>query len=92
MNYRIRYTTTVTTDAGEVGMMITSNLKWKKDSVLAKKLNEALKKDPVFQPITGSLITDPIPGRVRKLEEQVEALELIIKDMETLLRRRDDVF
>jgi hypothetical protein len=73
-------------------MKITSNLKWKKDSVLAKKLNEALKKDPVFQPITGSLITDPIPGRVRKLEEQVEALELIIKDMETLLRRRDDVF
>jgi hypothetical protein len=66
-------------------MMITSNLKWKKGSVLAKKLNEAFKKDPGIGPIMGGLITDPIPGRVRKLEEQVEALELIIKDMETLL-------
>jgi hypothetical protein len=55
--------------------MITSNLKWKKDSVLAKKLNEALKKDPVFKPIMGGLITDPIPGRVRELEERVKVLE-----------------
>ena len=70
--------------------MITSNLKWKKDSVLAEKLHEAFKKDPGIGPIMGGLITDPIPGRVRKLEEQVEALELIIKDMETLLRRGDD--
>ena len=71
-------------------MMITSNLKWKKDSALAEKLHEAFKKDPGIGPIMGGLITDPIPGRVRKLEEQVEALELIIKDMETLLRRGDD--
>ena len=55
--------------------MITDNLKWKKDSVLAEKLHEAFKKDPGIGPIMGGLITDPIPGRVRKLEERVTILE-----------------
>jgi hypothetical protein len=71
-------------------MMITSNLKWKKDSALAEKLHEAFKKDPGPRQHFGGLITDPIPGRLRKLKERVEALELIIKDMENLLRRGDD--
>ena len=55
--------------------MITSNLKWKKDSVLAEKLHEAFKKDPGIGPIMGGLITDPMPGRVRELEERVKVLE-----------------
>ena len=59
----------------QVGEMITSNLKWKKDSVLAKKLHEALKKDSGIGPIMGGLITDPIPRRVRELEKRVKALE-----------------
>ena len=66
--------------------MITSNLKWKKDSVLAEKLNEALKNDHSIGPIMGGLRTDPMPGRVRKLEERVKALELfalkLMKDTE----------
>ena len=66
--------------------MITSNLKWKKNSVLAKKLNEALKTNPGIGPIMGGLRTDPMPGRVRKLEERVKALELfalkLMKDTE----------
>jgi hypothetical protein len=59
----------------QVGEMITDNLKWKKDSVLAKKLNEALKEDPTHKPIMGGLITDPLPAKVRKLEERVKVLE-----------------
>ena len=55
--------------------MITSNLKWKKNSVLAKKLNEALKTNPGIGPIMGGMRTDPMPRRVRELEKRVKALE-----------------
>ena len=55
--------------------MITDNLKWKKDSVLAEKIHKAFKKAPGIGPIMGGLITDPIPGRVRELEMRVKQLE-----------------
>ena len=60
------------------------NLKWKEDSVLAEKLNEALKKDPGIGPIMGGLITDPTPGRVRRLEERVAKLEAMLDKMDKL--------
>ena len=55
--------------------MITDNLKWKKDSVLAKKIHEAFKKDPSIGPIVGGLTTDPLRLRVQELEERVKQLE-----------------
>ena len=55
--------------------MITNNLKWKKDSVLAEKLHEAFKKDPGIGPIMGGLITDPMLLRIQELEERVKQLE-----------------
>ena len=55
--------------------MITDNLKWKKDSVLAKKIHEAFKKDPSIGPIVGGLKTDPLPQRLKELEERVKRLE-----------------
>ena len=58
------------------------NLKWKEDSVLAKKLNEAFKKDPGIGPIMGGLITDPTPGRIRRLEKRVAKLEERLIELE----------
>ena len=55
--------------------MITDNLKWKKDSVLAEKLHEAFKKDPSIGPIMGGLKTDPMQKRVQELEARVAELE-----------------
>ena len=55
--------------------MITDNLKWKKDSVLAEKLHEAFKKDPGIGPIMGGLKTDPMQKRVQELEARVAELE-----------------
>ena len=62
--------------------MITDNLKWKKDSVLAEKLHEAFKKDSGIGPIMGGLKTDPTPRRIRKLEERVKDLEDRVKQLE----------
>ena len=58
--------------------MITDNLKWKKDSVLAEKIHEAFKKEPTHRPIMGGLITDPVSGRIRKLEERIKSLEDLV--------------
>jgi hypothetical protein len=44
------------------------------------KLNESLQKPPA--PIMDGLITDPIPGRVRKLEELVVSMEKRITILE----------
>jgi hypothetical protein len=47
---------------------------------LVDKLNENLQKPPA--PIMGGLITDPIPQKIRLLEERVAKLEAIIKNKE----------
>ena len=44
------------------------------NSLTAKAMNEALKKGS-HKPIMGGLITDPLPAKVRKLEERVKVLE-----------------
>ena len=44
------------------------------NSEAAKAMNDALKRGS-RGPIMGGLITDPIPAKVRKLEERVTALE-----------------
>ena len=37
--------------------------------------------DPIPQPHFGGLITDPLPAKVRKLEERIAALEAIIEKL-----------
>ena len=49
------------------------------------ELEDVLK--PKIGPIMGGLITDPIPARVRKLEERVKTLEIfalkVLQNMES---------
>jgi hypothetical protein len=51
------------------------------NSLTAKAMNEALKEDHATRPIYGGLITDPLPAKVRKLEERVKALEIFALKM-----------
>ena len=41
----------------------------------AEDVKEIFEKGSIPRPITGGLITDPVPAKVRKLDERVKVLE-----------------
>lgn len=62
---------------------------WKGDGEMTDDPNDKMKKtiksfnpNGTPRPHFGGLLTDPIPRRVRELEERVEKLEAIIKQIE----------